>query len=566
MGLNISFIASHVEYFDPHVTNLELNGANLVISNLIRGFIAHDRVTRFDVFFPPAQISKGAQLASIAAAVLPPHRQGKGILTFYPYHAIPEVWSDGEPRLVYVTDPEDMRIVRYLRDRFTTAPSPVMADTHCHGYAHQWPVWDRLLDAPPVAYDSIVCISEALREAYRLTMSPFLKTEGHPPFARLDLVRHGVDADEFQPATDETRRFARRQLGLPQDGTIVTFHGRWTPYTKADFKPLLRAFKLASSDSKHYLLLSGHDSVPGYMASIQKYAREIGMADRLLVSANMPAQVRPLVFAASDVFCFPGESMNEAQGTTVLEAMAAGLPVIVSDWDGMRDMVDEGVNGYKIPTTYMPADARVSALSPITPFQLDFLCMAQMVRVDTHRLAAAMSDLLTSPDLRKRMGDAGRQIAVESYTWAKTLDQWFALADQLFAIGAQETAEEAARRKAAALKLGLPTPYTQIFAHYATNTIDIPSASVRLTDEGKNVISGESKMVFYDDLLPVMQPTVMDVLTRALSASPDDWIACRDLIEEVSVKSRGTYDDVAFHIGLLYKQDIVDITPNFRGK
>src|SRR5690606_14648837 len=60
------------------------------------------------------------------------------------------------------------------------------------------------------------------------------------------------------------------------------------------------------------------------------------------------------IWFASDIFTSLSDNIQETFGITPLEAMAAGLPVVVTDWDGYRETVRNGVDGFAVPTLAPP--------------------------------------------------------------------------------------------------------------------------------------------------------------------------------------------------------------------
>ena len=73
---------------------------------------------------------------------------------------------------------------------------------------------------------------------------------------------------------------------------------------------------------------------------------------RILLDGRDPDQLA-MSWACADLFCSLSDNIQETFGITPIEAMAAGLPVVVTDWDGYRDTVRDGVDGFRVPT-YMP--------------------------------------------------------------------------------------------------------------------------------------------------------------------------------------------------------------------
>lgn len=57
-----------------------------------------------------------------------------------------------------------------------------------------------------------------------------------------------------------------------------------------------------------------------------------------------------LLYRSSDVYFSPSDTVQESFGMSLTEAMACGLPLIVSDWNGYKDVLIHGITGFKVPT------------------------------------------------------------------------------------------------------------------------------------------------------------------------------------------------------------------------
>jgi len=187
--------------------------------------------------------------------------------------------------------------------------------------------------------------------------------------------------------------------------------------------------------------------------------------------------------SAADIFCSFTDGFQETFGLTPLEAMAAGLPVVVSDWDGYRDTVRDGIDGFCVPTL-MPSPGSGQDLADRYADGADALqrysgYTSQMVAIDVQAAAGAFEVLIQNPDLRQRFGAAGSRRAREIFDWPVVMAQY----DHLWS-------DLAARRRAAGdAALGGPGgPRTHpgrvcpfdMFASYATRTI-APDDTVSLT-------------------------------------------------------------------------------------
>jgi hypothetical protein len=111
--------------------------------------------------------------------------------------------------------------------------------------------------------------------------------------------------------------------------------------------------------------------------------------------------------------------------------MAAAIPVVVADWDGYKDTVRDGVDGFRVPTL-MPQAGLGGDLALRHALEIDTYDMycghtCSLVAVDVEATAHAFTRLFESPELRKQMGEAGRQRAKEVYDWAAIIPRYEAL-------------------------------------------------------------------------------------------------------------------------------------------
>jgi alpha-maltose-1-phosphate synthase len=167
---------------------------------------------------------------------------------------------------------------------------------------------------------------------------------------------------------------------------------------------------------------------------------------------------RGQAWAAADIFCSLSDNIQETFGLTPVEAMAAGLPSVISDWNGYKDTVRHGVDGLRVPT-WMPAPgdgtefARNQALGSIN---YDHYCghTGATVVVDVAATAQAFAALAASPGLRAQLGDSARQRARAVFDWSVVYRQYEALWEEQ----AQRRAHAAAQMQAPAASAP-PHPY-----------------------------------------------------------------------------------------------------------
>ncbi len=125
---------------------------------------------------------------------------------------------------------------------------------------------------------------------------------------------------------------------------------------------------------------------------------------------------------AADIFTSLSDNIQETFGLTPVEAMAAGLPCVVSDWNGYKDTVRDGVDGFRVPVHTPPPGSGGDLADRFDLGVADYdhyIGEASLfTAVDVEAAAEAYRRLITSPDLRRTMGEAGRKRAAEIYDWA----------------------------------------------------------------------------------------------------------------------------------------------------
>jgi hypothetical protein len=186
------------------------------------------------------------------------------------------------------------------------------------------------------------------------------------------------------------------------------------------------------------------------------------------------AEARHQAWQAADIFTSLSDNIQETYGLAPVEAMAAGLPSVVTDWNGYRDTIRDGIDGIRVPTIMPPpgwsedlADRHANAID-----NYDHYCgfTSQFVAVDPEACAAAYARLINDPALRRRMGEAARQRAVAEFDWRTVVSRYQQLWSELGE--RRRSAAESVPRKAG--QPAQPTradPY-QAFASYATTTLD----------------------------------------------------------------------------------------------
>ena len=236
--------------------------------------------------------------------------------------------------------------------------------------------------------DLYLAISEAMADHYRAAGLPT---------SRLRVTPNGVDVDRFRPAAPGERAAACLALGLNPTTRWVAFVGFFSREKHPDL--LFEAWLAlpAALRVRTGLVFAGatesqyHEVDPLLAQSIRAQATRLGIADRIRLLGQV-ADVEQ-VYQAADVLAMP--STREAFGMVLVEAMAAGLPVVATRIDRVTDtIVEDGVTGLLVPP------------------------------LDVTALTAALEQLLSAPVPAAAMGARARQAVGARYGLEVSAARW----------------------------------------------------------------------------------------------------------------------------------------------
>lgn len=237
--------------------------------------------------------------------------------------------------------------------------------------------------------DRIIAISPAIRDEllqhHRI---------GRPEQYRV--VPLGFDLSALTAIDDRARAAARESLGIAPSAHVVSTVGRLTAIKQHHL--FLETARLVSNQDPAALFLIAGDGE--LRAELEQTARDFGLADRV----RFLGWRRDLatIYGASDVFLLT--SRNEGTPVALIESLAAGVPGVSTDVGGVRDVIT--------------ADAS-NAVGFVAPYD------------DAAGLAAAVTKLLSDPQLRRATGDRGRTSVAARYGIDRLVDDIDALYREL---------------------------------------------------------------------------------------------------------------------------------------
>jgi hypothetical protein len=175
---------------------------------------------------------------------------------------------------------------------------------------------------------------------------------------------------------------------------------------------------------------------------------------------------------AADIFCLLSDNIQESFGLAPVEALAAGLPVVGSDWNGLRDTIAHGITGFRVPTTIAGpmGDLAERHDSGLDTYDGYIAGAAQFTAVDIPAATEAFAALIADPARRAAMAEAARRDALARFDWPVVIGQWKALWEELAAIRGAARAERAPVLRGAERVPHRPDP-SVMFADYPTRRL-----------------------------------------------------------------------------------------------
>jgi glycosyltransferase involved in cell wall biosynthesis len=342
-----------------------------------------------------------------------------------------------KPGALYIPDPSlhDHAWRRRARDQRAYSLTGI---THTTASSGAMDMIAEFALAPVQEWDAVICTAKTVRtmvEALMDEQAAYLKDRlgaQRAPRPQLPVIPLGVDCARFAP--DPTARAAQREaLGIAADDIAFLFVGRLSFHAKAHPFPMYLALERAARQTgkRLHLIQAGWFANDFIETAFRDGARDFcPSVTAHFLDARKP-EVRFPVWQAADIFTSLSDNIQETFGLTPIEAMAAGLPSVVTDWDGYRDTVQHGEHGIRVPTLSPPpgqgadlADAHAIGIDTY-----DRYCgyASQFVAVDINVAADAYISLIGNPGLRAKLGDAARRAAQANFDWRHVIARYQAL-------------------------------------------------------------------------------------------------------------------------------------------
>src|SRR5271166_6490558 len=264
-----------------------------------------------------------------------------------------------------------------------------------------------MLTAPVMPWDALICTSAPVAETVRTWFeaeSEYLRwrfgSALNLALPQLPVIPLGVHTEDFNFSPAE-KASARQSLNIGEEEVVALFLGRLIFHGKAHPYPMYVGLERAARQTgkRIVLILCGRAPLPEIETAFRDGAAQFCPDVRVIFADGYDAELHRQSWASADLFISMSDNIQETFGLTPIEAMAAGLPVVVSDWDGYKETVRDGVDGFRIPSWTAPPGLGVGLAfgyaSGAESYGNYVGYQSQFTSIDINSCAAAFTRLLS---------------------------------------------------------------------------------------------------------------------------------------------------------------------------
>lgn len=403
-----------------------LMGRHSAGESFLRGYLRHARAERF-AFWNVANSPEG-ELRSMLER-LSPLRHPTEIMPRHDRHGLARIGN------VHLPQPNLAREAWQRRTIGLSGRYGISGITHTTAGMDIMDSLADLLTAPIEPGDALICTSRAVKssvetqlEAVRADLEQRLGATRLPE-PRLVTIPLGINTDDFQIDGGHRARW-RTRLSIPDEAVVVLYVGRFNAPSKMNPVPMALALERAAkaSDRPVAWVQAGWAQSESLAKTFHDECRAQCPSVLYRIVDGREPETRFSIWSVGDIFISLTDNVQETFGLTPLEAMAAGLPCVVSDWNGYRETVRHGVDGYRVATYAPPPglgrDLAYQHANQWIGYDQYVGRASQMIAVDVGEAAQALQTLIEDPERRAAMGRSAQQRARDAFDWKAVIPQY----------------------------------------------------------------------------------------------------------------------------------------------
>lgn len=363
----------------------------------------------------------------------PKHSKSKGRACLPLHHK-----SLKEIGCLYLPDPNIVKFA-FQRDRVGRFHHSLVGVTHTLSSTQTLELISSYLTSPIYPWDGLICTSSVVKKTvdrlFQQTadyLAHRLKAKVRVACPKTPIIPLGVDLEtEYYEKKDSLRDQWRKELGIEEDAIVFLFYGRLSFHAKANPFAMYRSLQIVAEQTgkKIVLIQAGWFANTHIEQVFKKTAVNWAPSIKSIFLDGRQVKVRNELRYACDIFISLSDNIQETFGLTPIEAMAAGLPSVVSDWNGYKDTVRHGVDGFRIPTTVPSEDEAlldftVQYEAGVDTYDQYIGQVSHSTAVDIDKCIEACKALVESAELRKKFGEQARREAEATFSWEKIVGRY----------------------------------------------------------------------------------------------------------------------------------------------
>lgn len=423
MPMTNAAIYIHTDAFDTR--GERLMGRHSAGESFMRGFLRHAMGDRFHFYNAAGQAED--RLEALVRDIEPIHKPVRWI-------GVRDRRALSIPGCLSYPSP-DLPQQAWARLPFGSHSYSICGLTHTTASQKVMDIVADMATAPVQPWDGLITTSRAVRASVEVEMAAVREDLAARlgatrfPTPQLTTIPLGVNAQDFAPSPVH-RKAWRERLDIPEDAIVALYVGRL--HSAAKMNPAMMAMALEAAARRTgkaiYWVVSGWGTNEDFTQ--RHHAATQGLCPSIHYRAldGRPPDTRFSIWSVADFFISFSDNIQETFGLTPVEAMAAGLPCVVTDWDGYRDTVGHEVDGFRI-RTYAPRAGLGRDLAYLhangwSSYEHYLTAASQFTAMDNAAAVDAISALVEGADLRRTMGAAAQRTVAAKFDWSVIIPQY----------------------------------------------------------------------------------------------------------------------------------------------
>lgn len=397
----------------------------------------------------------------------------------------------------------------YIRNKYAKNIFPITGLIHSlNGKETNFHAF-KMINSPLQPYDTIICSSKAGKQALSNIFHSISTETGKSFKGNFHIIPLGVNNN-----TPLNKTECRKLQNVPDNRIRLLTIGRISPITKYDPYPLISSFSDIIRDYPELdieLVIAGGAN-SSELTILKSIIAEEKMEQYIKIVPNFDDNLKAILYGSSDIYISLIDNLQETFGISIIEAMQASLPVVASDINGYKELIEDGKTGFKIPSIWCN-NFQPNELSSIMDFSTLQLMLAQNMSLDLDIFKNKIRELSINPELRKEMGTAAQNKISKKYLWKDIIKEYEDLWDKLSSLSKSTKLESINNVDI------FKNNYLNAFSHYPSKSISSDMVAI-ITSRGKNALKCNKLPIAYNNIQPLINNNNCLEVLKNLESSP----------------------------------------------